>query len=165
MNLGNGNYLRKESLGLYATVQPPEPGLGLGTPLYGSPNPILAPSTNAPFSAEKTDAQSREELGPKPGLGFPSLTQSHLHHPPLPRLECHFPSFLLSSAFLGKEKSSPGGRLAGRWEGTLIHQLPAALVTSGLGPRQAGWECQPSQWVPPPSYSARAIQGFAAALS
>ena len=47
----------------------------------------------------------------------------------------------------------------------LIHQLPAALVTVVWGPGSPGWECQPSQSVLPLSYSARAIQGFAAALS
>ena len=47
----------------------------------------------------------------------------------------------------------------------LIHRLPAALVTVVWGLGSPGWECQPSQWVLPLSFSARAIQGFAVAQS
>lgn len=126
---------------LFATEQPRNLGWAWGTPANLFPGPIKAsatlgrPSCQAPpFIDEKMDVQSREGLGPRPGLGFLSPQHTPPAHLPTPSSAHPKPKFtclaiLPSSAFLGKEKSSPGGRQASGQAAILIHQLPAALVT------------------------------------
>jgi hypothetical protein len=140
------SFLWKRSLGLSTTELPWILDFGQGTPAYIIPQTqprlihlreIQLPTT--PFPIRKLMSRAGKSW-PKAKIRIlkPSTETPAPTHPPhlYPRPEYYFLSVLPSSAFLGKEKSSPGGRQAGGRAGMLIHQLPAALVTRGLGPEQ-----------------------------
>lgn len=113
-------------------------------------------------------SRARKNLSPRLGLRFPNPQWRHLYHPShpsSPRSEFTCPALLPGSAFLGKEKSSLGGKQAGGQAAMLIHQLPAALVTVVWGPGSPAGSASPANGCRQPSPPAKAIQGLAAAWS